>query len=123
METATTPRWSLPSDDAKRVERDLVALPGADGALYTQLYELANAIRRSGDEIASAVEGIAWELDKAKRGPLAAARRQDPVSVLQDVQRLLASDLLDEADKTSVRAELLAKLAPSPRKRSARRKS
>jgi hypothetical protein len=77
---------------------------------------LADAVRAGGSarEIADAVENIAWQLDRDRRGAMSAASRQDAVEVADTIAHLMRDDLLAPSSRDHVREVVREALGVGP---------
>lgn len=87
----------------------------AQGGLLGALVALADEVRSSAQALASAIEGVALEIDRERRGSLSISGRQDQVEVTATIQRLLQDPLLGPEGQSAVAQEVLHALIDSPR--------
>lgn len=78
--------------------------------LFRGLIEIAKLL----SDLACTVEGLAWPLDRARRGVLSAPARQDVNEVSSTIVQLLREPLLDDADRALVEERVRAVLGSRP---------
>ncbi len=92
------------AEQQQRVRADL----RAQGGVIQSLVELAEAFRKTTTEVAAAIEGVAWALDRERRGALSAGARQDGKEVAQTIEQLLNDPLLQQGARCSLARRIAA---------------
>jgi hypothetical protein len=81
-----------------------------NSSVVSSLCYLAKNIRECAKEIAGHVEGVAWAIDRERRGALSVGARQDGAELASTILDLLDGDLLDDDDRAEMRRRVATEL-------------